>query len=73
MPFMGISGTLYAKVLSTLGNKKVTVYQKAGAVARQALSAVKTVAALCGEKKEVDRYGESMKSVTVSMIKFGLL
>lgn len=33
MPFMGYISVLYAKVISTITSKKLSVYEKAGAVA----------------------------------------
>ena len=55
MPLMGITSGFMAKAGATFAEKELSAYAKAGAVAEEALSSIRTVAAFGGEKKEVDR------------------
>ena len=44
------------QTLQKVAGKEMLAYSKAGSVAEEVLSAVRIVAAYCGEQKEVDRY-----------------
>lgn len=50
------------KAVARLTGRELTAYAKAGAVANEVLSAIRTVAAFGGEDKEAERYPQ-VKSV----------
>ncbi|XP_009872053.1 PREDICTED: multidrug resistance protein 1-like, partial [Apaloderma vittatum] len=60
-PVLGISAALWAKVLSTFTDKEQAAYAKAGAVAEEVLSAVRTVIAFGGQEKEIKRYHKNLE------------
>ena len=53
---LAISAGLISKSQTTLTEKELAAYGNAGAVAEEALSAVRTVVSFGGRAKEVDRY-----------------
>ncbi|XP_032895781.1 ATP-dependent translocase ABCB1-like [Amblyraja radiata] len=55
-PIMGICTAIWAKILTSFTKQEQSAYAKAGAVAEEALSSIRTVVAFGGQKKEVDRY-----------------
>ncbi|XP_078273190.1 ATP-dependent translocase ABCB1-like isoform X1 [Rhinoraja longicauda] len=55
-PILGICAAIWAKILTSFTKQEQNAYAKAGAVAEEALSAIRTVVAFGGQKKEVDRY-----------------
>ncbi|XP_056375074.1 ATP-dependent translocase ABCB1-like isoform X2 [Hyla sarda] len=60
-PAMGLSAALWAKILSAFTNKELTAYAKAGAVAEEVLSAIRTVIAFGGQDKEIKRYVKNLE------------
>lgn len=50
------SDYLFLKALSMLTGHELKAYAKAGAVADEVLSSIRTVAAFGGEEKEAERY-----------------
>uniref|UniRef100_A0A096LQ07 ATP binding cassette subfamily B member 1 n=1 Tax=Poecilia formosa TaxID=48698 RepID=A0A096LQ07_POEFO len=52
-PALGISAALFSKLLANFTTKEQSAYAKAGAVAEEVLSAVRTVYAFSGQKKEI--------------------
>ncbi|KAM9386940.1 ATP-dependent translocase ABCB1-like [Phaethornis superciliosus] len=75
-PVLGLSATLWAKVLSAFTDKEQAAYAKAGAVAEEVLGAVRTVIAFGGQEKEIKRYYKNLedakrlgikKSITASI------
>uniref|UniRef100_A0A8C4I844 ATP-binding cassette, sub-family B (MDR/TAP), member 4 n=1 Tax=Dicentrarchus labrax TaxID=13489 RepID=A0A8C4I844_DICLA len=61
-PLLGISAALYSKVLATFTSKEQTAYAKAGAVAEEVLSAIRTVFAFSGQDKEISRYNKNLEN-----------
>ncbi|XP_061572811.1 ATP-binding cassette, sub-family B (MDR/TAP), member 4 [Cololabis saira] len=55
-PALGISAALFSKVLTSFTSKEQSAYAKAGAVAEEVLSAIRTVYAFSGQEKEIGRY-----------------
>uniref|UniRef100_A0A3B4BAP2 Uncharacterized protein n=1 Tax=Periophthalmus magnuspinnatus TaxID=409849 RepID=A0A3B4BAP2_9GOBI len=55
-PVLGVAAGLFSKVLTTFTSKEQTAYAKAGAVAEEVLSAIRTVFAFNGQEKEIKRY-----------------
>jgi ATP-binding cassette, subfamily B (MDR/TAP), member 1 len=56
LPFIACAGAWMAKHLSEFAKAGERAYRGAGGVAEEALSGVRTVASLCGERREKDRY-----------------
>ncbi|XP_075465258.1 bile salt export pump-like isoform X1 [Ascaphus truei] len=59
-PLIGVGAALMALAVARLTGKELRAYAKAGAVADEVLSAIRTVAAFGGEKKEVERYDKNL-------------
>ncbi|XP_029461537.1 bile salt export pump isoform X2 [Rhinatrema bivittatum] len=59
-PLIGIGAALMALAVAKLTGKELQAYAKAGAVADEVLSSIRTVAAFSGEKKEVKRYEKNL-------------
>ncbi|XP_063308549.1 ATP-dependent translocase ABCB1-like [Pelobates fuscus] len=60
-PLMGLSAALWSKILAAFTNKELTAYAKAGAVAEEVLTAIRTVIAFGGQKKEIARYEKNLE------------
>ncbi|XP_069318512.1 phosphatidylcholine translocator ABCB4 isoform X2 [Eulemur rufifrons] len=61
-PILGLSTAVWAKILSTFSDKELAAYAKAGAVAEEALGAIKTVIAFGGQNKELERYQKHLEN-----------
>ncbi|KAM9353467.1 ATP-dependent translocase ABCB1 [Symphorus nematophorus] len=59
-PALGISAGLFSKVLTSFTTKEQTAYAKAGAVAEEVLSAIRTVFAFSGQDREIKRYNKNL-------------
>ncbi|MEE6466379.1 hypothetical protein FKM82_006927 [Ascaphus truei] len=59
-PLMAISAALSSKMLISLTSKELTAYAKAGAVAEEVLSSIRTVVAFGGQEKEIKRYTSNL-------------
>ncbi|XP_042330140.1 ATP-dependent translocase ABCB1 isoform X2 [Sceloporus undulatus] len=60
-PVLGLSAAAWAKVLTAFTNKELAAYAKAGSVAEEVLTAIRTVIAFGGEKKEIQRYHKNLE------------
>ncbi|XP_010222845.1 PREDICTED: multidrug resistance protein 1-like [Tinamus guttatus] len=60
-PVLGLSAALWAKVLSAFTDKEQAAYAKAGAVAEEVLSSIRTVIAFGGQEKEIKRYHKNLE------------
>uniref|UniRef100_A0A667Z1D1 ATP-binding cassette, sub-family B (MDR/TAP), member 4 n=1 Tax=Myripristis murdjan TaxID=586833 RepID=A0A667Z1D1_9TELE len=60
-PVLGISAGFFSKVLTSFTSKEQTAYAKAGAVAEEVLSAVRTVFAFSGQEREIKRYYKNLE------------
>ncbi|XP_061441602.1 ATP-dependent translocase ABCB1 isoform X2 [Rhineura floridana] len=60
-PVLGLSAAIWAKVLSAFTNKELAAYAKAGSVAEEVLSSIRTVMAFGGQKKEIERYYKNLE------------
>ncbi|XP_057588763.1 phosphatidylcholine translocator ABCB4 isoform X2 [Hippopotamus amphibius kiboko] len=61
-PILGLSTAIWAKILSAFSDKELAAYAKAGAVAEEALGAIRTVIAFGGQKRELKRYQEHLEN-----------
>uniref|UniRef100_A0A8D0L944 Bile salt export pump n=1 Tax=Sphenodon punctatus TaxID=8508 RepID=A0A8D0L944_SPHPU len=59
-PLLGIGAALIGLAVAKLTGRELKEYAKAGAVADEVLSSIRTVAAFGGEKKEVERYDKNL-------------
>ncbi|NWX98206.1 ABCBB protein, partial [Nothoprocta ornata] len=59
-PLIGVGAALYGLAVAKLTGRELKAYAKAGAVADEVLSSIRTVAAFGGEKKEVERYDKNL-------------
>ncbi|XP_045876170.1 phosphatidylcholine translocator ABCB4 isoform X6 [Meles meles] len=60
-PILGLSAAVWAKILSAFSDKELAAYAKAGAVAEEALGAIRTVIAFGGQNKELERYEKHLE------------
>ncbi|XP_076594196.1 ATP-dependent translocase ABCB1 [Chaetodon auriga] len=68
-PVLGISAALFSKVLASFTTKEQSAYAKAGAVAEEVLSAIRTVFAFSGQDKEIERYNKNLETAKKMGIK----
>nr|XP_019605320.1 PREDICTED: phosphatidylcholine translocator ABCB4 isoform X2 [Rhinolophus sinicus]XP_019605321.1 PREDICTED: phosphatidylcholine translocator ABCB4 isoform X2 [Rhinolophus sinicus] len=61
-PILGLSAAVWAKILSAFSDKELAAYAKAGAVAEEALGAIRTVIAFGGQDKELERYQKHLEN-----------
>ncbi|XP_075685519.1 bile salt export pump-like [Rhinoderma darwinii] len=59
-PLIGVGAALMALAVAKLTGRELMAYAKAGAVADEVLSGIRTVAAFGGELKEADRYDRNL-------------
>ncbi|NXJ14883.1 ABCBB protein, partial [Odontophorus gujanensis] len=59
-PLIGIGAAVYGLAVAKLTGRELKAYAKAGGVADEVLSSIRTVAAFGGEKKEVERYDKNL-------------
>lgn len=55
-------------MLSSITTKELDAYAKAGSIAEEVLSSIRTVAAFGGERKEIERYEHTLLN-TIYMYK----
>uniref|UniRef100_A0A8C3S1K0 ATP-binding cassette sub-family B member 5 n=1 Tax=Chelydra serpentina TaxID=8475 RepID=A0A8C3S1K0_CHESE len=77
-PLVVISAAFCSKMIITLTSKELTAYAKAGAVAEEVLSSVRTVVAFGGQEKEINsKLGEAknlgIKKAIASKLSLGFL
>ncbi|XP_026218183.1 bile salt export pump-like isoform X1 [Anabas testudineus] len=72
-PLIGVGAGLMALFVAKLTGMELQAYAKAGAVADEVLSSIRTVAAFGGEKKEVQRYDRNLISAQRWGIRKGLI
>ncbi|XP_062313920.1 LOW QUALITY PROTEIN: bile salt export pump [Osmerus eperlanus] len=59
-PLIGLAAGLMAMAVARLTGRELEAYAKAGAVADEVLSSIRTVAAFGGEEKEAERYDRNL-------------
>ncbi|XP_053570108.1 ATP-binding cassette sub-family B member 5 [Bombina bombina] len=59
-PLMSLFASLSSKMLVSLTSKELSAYAKAGAVAEEVLSSIRTVVAFGGQDKEIKRYANNL-------------
>nr|XP_056713062.1 ATP-binding cassette sub-family B member 5 [Euleptes europaea] len=64
-PLLAVAGAVWSYLLSNLTIKELTAYAKAGAVAEEVLSAIRTVTAFNGQKKAAARYDANLEEARI--------
>ncbi|XP_060634550.2 bile salt export pump [Anolis sagrei] len=59
-PLLGIGAAFMGLTVAKMTGRELKAYAKAGAVADEVLSSIRTVAAFGGERKEVERYDKNL-------------
>ncbi|XP_077347374.1 ATP-binding cassette sub-family B member 5 isoform X2 [Lithobates pipiens] len=59
-PLMALSSAFCSKMMVSLTSKELTAYAKAGSVAEEVLSSIRTVVAFGGQEKEIKRYTNNL-------------
>ncbi|NXP11478.1 ABCBB protein, partial [Thinocorus orbignyianus] len=59
-PLLGVGAAVYGLAVAKLTGRELKAYAKAGAIADEVLSSIRTVAAFGGERKEVERYDKNL-------------
>ncbi|XP_033762473.1 LOW QUALITY PROTEIN: ATP-dependent translocase ABCB1-like [Pecten maximus] len=59
-PLLALAAGVMSKIMASMSTKELTAYAKAGAVAEEVLSSIRTVVAFGGERKECKRYNEHL-------------
>nr|XP_060638307.1 ATP-dependent translocase ABCB1 [Anolis sagrei ordinatus] len=72
-PVLGLSAAIWAKVITAFTNKELAAYAKAGSVAEEVLSGIRTVMAFGGQKKEIDRYSKNLEDAKNMGIKKAIM
>lgn len=72
MPLLVIPGLLYGRILAGLARRMHAEYRKAGAVAEQAISSVRTVFAFSGEEATLRQFSAQLESTVQLGLKQGL-
>ena len=72
LPILVIGGSLFIYALQKQAIQQSKAYSIAGALAEQALTAIRTVVGLTGEPKELNAYKSALISVKKTVLKFGV-
>ncbi|KAI7808305.1 putative bile salt export pump [Triplophysa rosa] len=72
-PLIGLAAGLMAMAVARLTGRELKAYAKAGAVADEVLSSIRTVAAFGGEQKETERYNKNLVEAQTWGIKKGVI
>ena len=73
IPLIFIGGSMYMWSVQKSTKKNLEAYEKSGGIAEQALGAIKTVVALCGEEQEVARYKKSLDESKSVVVRYGIM
>ncbi|XP_070831884.1 bile salt export pump [Chaetodon trifascialis] len=72
-PLIGLGAGLMAMAVARLTGRELKAYAKAGAVADEVLSSIRTVAAFGGEEKEAERYDRNLVEAQNWGVKKGMI
>ncbi|TMS06757.1 Bile salt export pump [Larimichthys crocea] len=72
-PLIGVAAGLMAMAVARLTGRELKAYAKAGAVADEVLSSIRTVAAFGGQGKEAERYDGNLEEAQVWGVKKGTI
>ncbi|XP_060076812.1 ATP-dependent translocase ABCB1-like [Ylistrum balloti] len=60
-PLLAVAAGAMSQIMASMSSKELTAYAKAGSVAEEVLSSIRTVVAFGGERKECKRYDDHLK------------
>ncbi|XP_061918777.1 phosphatidylcholine translocator ABCB4-like isoform X3 [Entelurus aequoreus] len=60
-PLLGLTAALFSGMVTSFTSKEQAAYAKAGSVAQEVLSSIRTVFAFNGQQKEIDRYQKHLE------------
>ncbi|CAD5121588.1 DgyrCDS10086 [Dimorphilus gyrociliatus] len=72
-PVLAIMGGITAKIMGLLTKKELGAYAKAGSVAEEVISSIRTVMAFSGQKKEITRYEKNLVQAKDFGIRKGII
>ncbi|KAK1789017.1 hypothetical protein P4O66_014965 [Electrophorus voltai] len=72
-PLIGLAAGLMAMAVARLTGRELQAYAKAGAIADEVLSSIRTVAAFSGEDKETERYDRNLEEAQTWGVKKGII
>ncbi|KAM4626251.1 bile salt export pump-like [Discoglossus pictus] len=72
-PLIGLGAGLMALAVAKLTGRELKAYAKAGSVADEVLSSIRTVAAFGGEKREAERYDANLEAAQAWGIRKGTI
>ncbi|XP_066542047.1 bile salt export pump [Hoplias malabaricus] len=72
-PLIGLAAGLMAMAVARLTGRELQAYAKAGAIADEVLSSIRTVAAFGGEDKETERYDKNLEEAQTWGVKKGTI
>ncbi|KAI4873056.1 hypothetical protein NFI96_025473 [Prochilodus magdalenae] len=72
-PLIGLAAGLMAMAVARLTGRELQAYAKAGAIADEVLSSIRTVAAFGGEEKETERYDRNLEEAQTWGVKKGTI
>ncbi|CAL4895809.1 unnamed protein product [Urochloa decumbens] len=72
IPPLALAGAVMSSVVARMASLGQAAYADAAAVVEQTVGSIRTVASFTGEKRAVDKYGESLKSAYSSGVREGL-
>ncbi|XP_068101684.1 bile salt export pump-like [Hyperolius riggenbachi] len=72
-PLIGIGAGLMGLAVARLTGRELKAYAKAGSVADEVLSSIRTVAAFGGEQREADRYDKNLVTAQAWGIRKGMI
>jgi len=72
IPVMAVASTMFVVSVKKMAEISNKAYVESGAIAEQALNAIRTVQALGGEEAEVQAYKRSLDATKKSIVKFGI-
>ncbi|KAH7281440.1 hypothetical protein KP509_36G047800 [Ceratopteris richardii] len=72
IPLLVVPGLLYGRILAGLARKMHVEYNKAGTIAEQAISSIRTVYAFSGEEKTLHQYSCAVQTTVQLGLKQGL-
>ena len=73
VPIMAIMGGIMGKIMSRAAKGEMDTYGKAGAIAEEVLSSIRTVVAFGGQQRELDNYSAALKEAKKHSIIKGTL
>jgi ATP-binding cassette subfamily B (MDR/TAP) protein 1 len=72
LPLMSVGGAVLAQLQTSLAEKEMAAYARAGVIAEEVLSGIRTVVAFGGQAKELERFGGNLTGARTAGILRGI-